>query len=76
LTASFDARPELRSESRRQVLHAAATVLEPAQAAGFVRADLTAADLIQLVSGMVLPALTDPSRSTYLLDIVLAGIRA
>ena len=75
LTASFDARPELRSESRRQVLHAATTVLEPAQAAGVVRADLTAADLIQLVSGMVLPALTDPSRSAYLLDVVLAGIR-
>jgi AcrR family transcriptional regulator len=75
LTASFDARPDLRSESRRQVLHAAETVLEPAQGAGVVRSDLTAADLIQLVSGMVLPALTDPSRSPYLLDVVLAGIR-
>jgi AcrR family transcriptional regulator len=76
LNARFDARPDLRSESRRQILHAAATVLEPAQAAGVVRADLTAADLIQLVSGMVLPALTDPSRSPFLLDVVLAGIRA
>jgi hypothetical protein len=51
------------------------TVLAPAQAAGVVRADLTAADLIQLVSGMVLPALTKPSRSSYLLDVVLDGIR-
>jgi AcrR family transcriptional regulator len=46
LTAAFDARPELRNESRRQVLQAAATVLEPAQRAGVVRADLTPADLI------------------------------
>ena len=75
LTAAFDARPELRSESRRQMLDAATTVLEPAQAAGVVRADLTAADLMQLVSGMVLPAITDPSRSSHLLDVVLDGIR-
>jgi AcrR family transcriptional regulator len=75
LTAAFDARPALRTESRRQVLQAAAMVLEPAQVAGVVRADLTPADLIQLVSGMVLPALTDPSRCSYLLDIVLDGIR-
>jgi AcrR family transcriptional regulator len=75
LNAAFDARPKLRTGSRRQVLHAATTVLEPAQAAGVVRADLTAADLIQLVSGMVLPALTKPSRSSYLLDVVLDGIR-
>ena len=41
-----------------------------------MRADLTAADLMQLVSGMVLPAVADPSRYPYLLDVVLDGIRA
>ena len=76
LNAAFDARPELRTESRRQVLQAAEMVLAPAQGAGVVRADLTAADLMQLVSGMVLPAVTDPSRYPYLLDVVLDGIRA
>jgi AcrR family transcriptional regulator len=76
LNAAFDARPELRTESRRQVLHAASTLLDPAQAAGIVRADLTAADLMQLVSGMVLPKITEPSRYAYLLDVVLDGIRA
>ena len=48
----------------------------PRKRPGVVRADLTAADLVQLVSGMVLPALTDPSRNPYLLDVVLDGIRA
>ena len=76
LNAAFDARPELRNESRRQVLQAAEMVLAPAQAAGVVRADLTAADLMQLVSGMVLPAVADPSRYPYLLDVVLDGIRS
>ncbi len=75
LNVAFDAAPELRSESRRQVLAAAEMMLEPAQRAGIVRADLTAADLMQLVSGMVLPAITDPDRYSYLLDIVLDGIR-
>ena len=75
LNAAFDARPELRSESRRQVLGATAMVLEPAQRAGVVRGDLTAADLIQLVSGLVLPAVTDPARCAFLLDVVLDGIR-
>jgi hypothetical protein len=50
-------------------------VLGPAQAAGVVRADLTAPDLMQLVSGMVLPKITEPSRSSHLLDVVLDGIR-
>ena len=75
LNAAFDARPELRNESRRRVLQAAATVLEPAQIAGVVRADLTTADLMQLVSGMVMPAITEPARYSYLLDVVLDGIR-
>jgi AcrR family transcriptional regulator len=75
LNAAFDARPELRTESRRQVLQAADKVLGPAQRAGVVRADLTAADLTQLVSGIVLPAITEPSRSSYLLEVVLDGIR-
>jgi len=75
LGATFDARPELLSESRRQVLEATAIVLDPARDAGLVRADLTAADLIQLVRGMVLPGVTPPSRYPFLLDIVLDGIR-
>lgn len=75
LGAAFDARPELLTESRRRVLEAAAIVLGPAQNAGVVRADLTTADLVQLVRGMVLPGVTGPDRYPFLLDIVLDGIR-
>jgi len=64
------------SESRRQVLDAAAIVLEPAQRAGLVRADVTAADLVQLVRGMVMSGVTPPDRYPFLLSIVLDGIRA
>jgi AcrR family transcriptional regulator len=76
LGAAFDARPELLTESRRQILAATAVVLEPAQRAGVVRADLTAADLIQLVRGIVLSAIVPPDRYEMLLDVVLDGIRA
>jgi AcrR family transcriptional regulator len=75
LGRAFDARPELLTESRRQVLEATAIVLEPAQRAGVVRRDLTAADLIQLVRGIVLSAIVPPDRYALLLDVVLDGIR-
>lgn len=75
ISAAFDERPELLDQSRRRVVEAAATVLEPAQAAGVVRADLTAADLVQLVRGMVLPAVTQADRYPFLLGVVLDGIR-
>jgi AcrR family transcriptional regulator len=74
LGAAFDARPELLTESRRQVLEATTLVLEPAQRAGVVRADLTAADLVQLVRGIVLSAIVPPDRYALLLDVVLDGI--
>jgi AcrR family transcriptional regulator len=76
ISAAFDERPELLNQSRRQVVDAAATVLEPAQTAGVVRADLTAADLVQLVRGMVLPGVTQPDRYPFLLGVVLDGIRS
>ena len=75
LGAAFDARPDLLTDSRRRVLDAAAIVLEPARAAGVVRADLTEADVVQLVRGMVLPGVTPPERYPFLLEIVLAGMR-
>jgi AcrR family transcriptional regulator len=75
LGAAFDARPELLTDSRRRVLDAAAIVLEPARAAGVVRADLTEADVVQLVRGMVLPGVTPPERYPFLLEILLAGMR-
>jgi AcrR family transcriptional regulator len=76
LGAAFDARPELLTESRRQILEATALVLEPAQRAGVVRTDLTAADLVQLVRGIVLSAIVPADRYALLLDVVLDGIRA
>ena len=75
LGAAFDARPELLTESRRQVVEATKVVLEPAQRAGVVRADLTAADLMQLVRGIVLSAIVRPDRYALLLDVVLDGLR-
>jgi AcrR family transcriptional regulator len=75
LSAAFDARPELRTDSRRRVLDAATIVLDPARGAGAVRADVTEADLLQLVRGIVLPGVAPPERYAFLLEIVLAGIR-
>jgi AcrR family transcriptional regulator len=75
LSSAFDASPELLTESRRQLVEATALVLEPAQRAGVVRKDLTAADLVQLVRGIVLSAIVAPDRHALLLDVVLDGIR-
>jgi len=75
LSAAFDARPELRTDSRRRVLDAATIVLDPARAAGLVRADVTEADLLQLVRGIVLSGVVPPERYAFLVEIVLAGVR-
>jgi AcrR family transcriptional regulator len=75
LSAAFDARPDLLTDSRRRVLDAAAIVVGPARDAGVVRADLTEADVVQLVRGMVLPGVTPPERYPFLLDVVLSGMR-
>ncbi len=57
------------------MIEATKVVLEPAQRAGVVRADLTAADLMQLVRGIVLSAIVPPDRYALLLDVVLDGLR-
>ena len=75
LQHAFARDPELASESSNQVHSAAAMVLHRAQAAGVVRADLTAADLIQLVAGLVHTPAADLARTSYLLGIILDAIR-
>jgi AcrR family transcriptional regulator len=76
LTLAFEQRPDLLTQAVASVVAAADAVLTPAQACGAVRPDLEAADLIAIVSGMVLSAAAAPERHLHLLAIVLDGIRA
>jgi AcrR family transcriptional regulator len=75
LGPAFDKDPELGMQSRRVIDGALDQLLGPAAAAGSVRRDLTANDLVHLVGGMVMSIAADPSRNDYLLGIVLDGIR-
>lgn len=75
LGQAFEANPDLAAQARHQIDAAALKVLQRAQAAGTVRLDVTAPDLIQLVGGFVLFIAANPERTDHLLGVVLDGLR-
>jgi AcrR family transcriptional regulator len=75
LGQAFEANPDLAAQARHQIDSAALKVLTRAHAAGAVRPDVTAPDLIQLVGGFVLFIAADPERTDHLLGVVLDGLR-
>jgi AcrR family transcriptional regulator len=75
LGQAFEANPDLAAQARHQIDGAALKVLQRAQAAGAVRLDVTAPDLIQLVGGLLLFIAANPERTDHLLGVVLDGLR-
>lgn len=77
LKAAIDADSETFRYCRDRLRHAVATLLEPAQAAGVIRADVEPADLLRLGHGVGAGAkYADEAGAERLLSVVLDGLRA
>jgi AcrR family transcriptional regulator len=75
LHEAFDKNPDLRTDMLGRVRGAVQLVLGRAQDAGLVRADLSGADLMQLVGPMCTNATLTEEQSRRLLDVILDGLR-
>ncbi len=75
LTEYLDRDSPLFLSCRGAILDAGAPLLERAQAAGAVRADVDFSDLLQLVGGIAKMNATDPERVHHVLGIALDGLR-
>ena len=75
LHEAFEKNPQLKSVSRERIEGALGVVLNRAQAAGGVRLDLDAADLMQLMGSMCMSATITPEQSDRLLVMILDGLR-
>lgn len=75
LHAAFEKDPQLKVDMRDRVTGAAGKVLARAQESGQAIAELSAADLMQLVGGMCMAIDAAPPANKRLLSVVLAGIR-
>ena len=73
---AFEKDPSFACDSRERIGGAAATVLLRAQAAGVVRHDLDAADLMQLVGGMCMARNATLEQNQRLLGFLLDGLKA
>ena len=67
---------EVISACSRTIRDTAGRLLERAQQAGAVRADLTAADVMMLVHGVVVATERTPEQADRLLSLTLDGLRA
>ncbi|KAB2341014.1 TetR/AcrR family transcriptional regulator [Actinomadura rudentiformis] len=68
--------PDLGFDCHQAIRDAAAQVLERAQREGSVRADLTAGDLLQLITGIALATAADDAQADRLLAVVLDGFHS
>ena len=75
LHEAFEKNPDLRVASRERIEAALDIVLTNAQAAGVVRSDVDAADVMQLVGSMCLSATLTPEQSVRLLVMIQDGLR-
>jgi AcrR family transcriptional regulator len=75
LHEAFEKNPELQVASRERIVGAVGIVLSPAQAAGVVRTDIDAADLMQLLGSMCMSATLTPDQSARLLLMIEDGLR-
>jgi len=77
LKAAIDEDSEVFTYCKDKLRTAVATILEPAQAEGTVRADLEPGDLLRLGHGIGASAkYSDAAGAERLLSVVLAGLRA
>jgi hypothetical protein len=73
----MDSDSETFAFCKKQVREAVSALLEPAQAAGVVRADLEPSDLLRLLHGVgAAAAHTDAAGLDRLLSVVVEGTRA
>ena len=75
LHEAFEKDPALRSASRERIEGALSIVLTRAQAAGVVRSDVDAPDLMQLLGSMCMSATLTPDQSGRLLVMIEDGLR-
>jgi AcrR family transcriptional regulator len=75
LHEAFEKDPALRSASRERIEGALSIVLTRAQAAGAVRTDVDAPDLMQLLGSMCMSATLTPDQSGRLLLMIEDGLR-
>ncbi len=76
LHEAFEKNPDLKVASRERIEGSLNVVLTRAQAAGCVRDDLNAADLMQLLGSMCLSATLTVDQSDRLLLMIKDGLRA
>jgi AcrR family transcriptional regulator len=76
LQEAFEKQPNIKSETRDRIIAAAGHVLGRAQEAGVARADIDAADLMQLISPMCTTPTFELSQADRLITLVLDGLRA
>lgn len=75
LHEAFEKNPDLKSASRERIEVALGTVLVRAQADGSARADVDAADMMQLLGSMCLSATLTADQSARLLQMIVDGLR-
>jgi AcrR family transcriptional regulator len=77
LKATMDSESETYAYCKKTVREAVSALLEPAQAAGIVRADLEQTDLLRLTHGVGAAArYTDAAGAERMLSVVIDGMRA
>jgi AcrR family transcriptional regulator len=76
LHEAFEKCPDLAVSSREKIRAATGRLLRRAQAAGLARADVTDADVMQLVGGMCMAQGATLAHNERLLTYVLDGIKA
>jgi hypothetical protein len=75
LHEAFEKNPDLRVTSRERIEAALGIVLTNAQAAGVVRSDVDASDVMQLVGSMCMSATLTAEQSVRLLVMIHDGLR-
>jgi AcrR family transcriptional regulator len=75
LHEAFEKDPALRSASRERIEGALGVVLTRAQAAGVVRTDVDASDVMQLIGSMCMSATLTTDQSERLLVMIEDGLR-
>ena len=75
LAEAFEKQPGLKSATRDRIHSAAAQVLNRAQEAGVVRADLGPEDLMELISPMCMSPTLAADQADRILPVILDGLR-
>jgi AcrR family transcriptional regulator len=75
LREAFEKNPDLKSGSRERIDKAWDLVIDRAQEAGVLRADVTGADLMQLVAPLCTNAALSEEQGTRLLAVIIDGLR-